>query len=106
MELRHVLLAVLFGIHWIAFVIVFLRSRRVSLLLPIAVFTLLVTVQFLAGSAVMLELGPLPATSLRTALRVTAIALAVPSIGMMVMRVLARRAARELAPEAAVAPAE
>lgn len=43
---------------------------------------------------------------MRTALRFAAMALPVPSIGVLAMRIRSRRAARELAPEVAVDPAE
>jgi hypothetical protein len=91
MPLKHTLLAALFGVHWIAFVVLLVRTRRASLILPIAVFTLLVLVQLLWDSAVMLELGPLPHYSLRTVLRTLAIVLAVPSVGLMGRRIVLRR---------------
>jgi hypothetical protein len=99
MGTRQILLAVLFGVHWIAFVVLMIRQRRPALLLPIAVFTLLVLTQLLWASEAVVGLGPFGSPRLPVLLRVSAIVLAVPSIGMMVRRMAVRR--REKTNEAA-----
>ena len=93
MPLKQTLLTALFSIHLVAFVVVLARSRRPSLLLPISVFTLLVLVQLLWNSTATVHFGPLPDYPLRSLLRVTAIVLAVPSIGLMVRRIVVKRRA-------------
>ncbi len=91
MDLRQILLIILFGIHWVAFVVLLWKRRAAYLLLPIAVFTLLVITQFLWQSELSVPLGPLGHPSLRGFLRTIAIVLAVPSIGLMVHRIVIRR---------------
>lgn len=84
---RQMALALLFGVHWVVFAWFFLRSRRVTLLLPLGVFTLLILTQLFWDSQVQLsfgELGPIP---LRSVLRVSAWVLAVPSLGVMLGRI-------------------
>ncbi len=84
---RQMALALLFGVHWAVFAWVFFRSRRVTLLLPMGVFTLLILTQLFWDSQVQLsfgEVGPIP---LRSVLRVSAWVLAVPSLGVMLGRI-------------------
>lgn len=91
MPAGRLLLLLLFGVHWAAFVWLFVRRRSSSLLLPIAVFSLLIAVQLLKGGAVSVDVGPIAGYELATVLRATAIVLAVPSIGLMGRRMVARR---------------
>ncbi len=91
MGTRQILLTLLFGVHWVAFVILLVRRKQLSLLLPIAVFTLLVLTQVLWTSDVQVAFGPFGTSPLPKVLRLAAIILAVPSVGLMVRRILARR---------------
>lgn len=84
---RQMALALLFGVHWAVFAWLFFRSRRVTLLLPMGVFTLLILTQLFWDSQVQLsfgEVGPIP---LRSVLRISAWVLAVPSLGVMLGRI-------------------
>ncbi len=95
MDLRQILLTVVFGCHWVGFLVLLVRQKRLSLLLPIAVFTLLISTQILRDSGIVVQLGALGPRSLPSVLRGSALVLAVPSIGLMVRRaVLERRAKR------------
>jgi hypothetical protein len=91
---RQILLTVIFALHWIGFVVLLVRQKRLSLLLPIAVFTLLVLTQLLWHSSVVLELGALGPSPLPTVLRAGAIVLAVPSIGLLIRRFVLQRRER------------
>jgi hypothetical protein len=95
MGLKQILLTVLFGVHWIAFAVLFMRTRRWSLLLPLSVFTLLILTQYLWTSEAMVGLGPLGSHPLPTTLRASAIILAVPSIALMARRIVAKRRSRQ-----------
>ena len=90
MATQQLLLFILFAVHWIAFVALLIKQRRPSLLLPIAVFTLLMLTQVYWTSEVILDLPLAGTVPLPRFLRVSAIVLAVPSIGLMVRRVIAR----------------
>ena len=95
MDLRQILLTVVFGCHWVGLSVLLVRQKRLSLLLPIAVFTLLISTQILRDGGVVVQLGALGPRSLASVLRGSALVLAVPSIGLMVRRaVLERRAKR------------
>jgi len=94
MGLRQIVLTVIFGAHWLGFGVLLIRDKRPALLLPMAVFTLLILTQLYWDSPVVLRLGMLGPTSLPRLLRVAAIVLAVPSIAFMVRRIVLKRRAR------------
>jgi hypothetical protein len=94
MGLRQTFLTVLFGLHWVGFLVLLIRDRRPALLLPLAVFTLLILTQVLWNSAVVLDLGALGHRSLPLVVRVSAAVLAVPSIGLLVRRIVLKRRAK------------
>jgi len=95
---RQVLLALLSGVHWAAFVVVFLRSRRATALLPVGVFTLLVLTQVLWNSGISIPLGSHGVVPLRVLLRGSAWVLAVPSLGLMFRRIYLRLKSGRLSP--------
>lgn len=95
METRQLLLLILFGVHLVAFVVLLIKQRRPSLLLPISVFTLLCLTQIFWKSEITLALPLAGPTSLARALRVAAIVLAVPSIALMARRIVLRVQARK-----------
>ena len=84
---RQMALALLFGVHWVVFAWLFFRSRRVTLLLPMGVFTLLILTQLFWNSQVQISMGELGPIPLRSVLRVSAWVLAVPSLGVMLGRI-------------------
>lgn len=103
MATKQILLLILFGVHLVAFVGLYIKQRRASLFLPIAVFVLLCLTQIFWNSPVTLTLPGLGETPLGLALRYTAIAVAIPSIGLMARRIVLRireRKAEALTPSA------
>jgi hypothetical protein len=104
MGARQWFLVLVFGVHWLVFVRLYLRERRWTRLLPVGVFTLLILTQAFWDSPAEFYLWGEDPIPLRTALRHGAWTMAVPSVGLMIRRLVLRvRAGRTRLPAEALA---
>ena len=90
MGTRQWVLVLVFGLHWSIFVRLYLKQKRLTRMLPIGVFTLLILTQVFWNSAAEIAVGDYGPVPLRTAFRHSAWTLAVPSLILMFRKIVLR----------------